>query len=138
MEAYGDSLAREMGKFDVKVSLVEPGNYKSKIGQSLKMRMESKGITYEDSLYKDEIEAIVSSVGERLDEKDPEEVAEAVYQALFSDHPKMRYMVVPDQEEAGWTIGKAIQELVQLNEGQPYTYDRDTLVKMLDEALAKE
>lgn len=135
MEAYGDSLAREMGKFDVKVSLVEPGNYKSKIGQSLKKRMESKGITYEDSLYKDEIEAIVSSVGERSDEKDPEEVAEAVYQALFSDNPKMRYMVVPDQEEAGWTIGKAIQELVQLNEGQPYAYDRDTLVKMLDEAL---
>ncbi len=136
MEAYGDSLAREMAKFDVKVSLVEPGNYKSQIGQSLKKRMESKGITYEDSQYKDEIEAIVSRVGERSDEKDPGEVAEAVYQALFSDNPKMRYMVVPDQEEAGWTIGKAIQELVQLNEGQPYTYDRDTLVKMVDEALA--
>ena len=135
MEAYGDSLAREMAKFDVKVSLVEPGNYKSQIGQSLKKRMESKGITFEDSRYKDEIEAIVSSVGERSDEKDPEEVAEAVYQALFSDNPKMRYMVVPDQEEAGWTIGKAIQELVQLNEGQPYTYGRDTLVNMLDEAL---
>ncbi len=78
----------------------------------------------------------MSRVGERSDEKDPDEVAEAVYQALFSDNPKMRYMVVPDQEEAGWTIGKAIQELVQLNEGQPYSYDRDTLVKMLDEAVA--
>ncbi len=137
MEAYGDSLAREMAKFDVKVSLVEPGNYRSQIGLSLKKRMESKGITHEDSLYKDEIEAIVSRVGERSDEKDPEEVAEAVYQALFSENPKMRYMVVPDQEEAGWTISKAIQELVQLNEGQPFAYDRDALVKMLDEALAE-
>jgi hypothetical protein len=27
--------------------------------------------------------------------------------------------------------------LVQLNEGQPYAYDRDALVKMLDEALSK-
>jgi NAD(P)-dependent dehydrogenase (short-subunit alcohol dehydrogenase family) len=135
MEAYGDSLAREMAKFDVKVSLVEPGNYRSQIGQSLKKRMESKGITDEGSLYKDEIEAIVSRVGERSDEKDPDEVAEAVYQALFSDNPKMRYMVVPDQEEAGWTIAKAIQELVELNLDQPYSYDRDTLVKMLDEAL---
>jgi hypothetical protein len=26
---------------------------------------------------------------------------------------------------------------VQLNEGQPYTYDRDALIKMLDEALAR-
>jgi hypothetical protein len=25
---------------------------------------------------------------------------------------------------------------VQLNEGQPYSYDRDELIKMLDEALA--
>ena len=27
-------------------------------------------------------------------------------------------------------------KLVELNEGHPYTYDRDALVKMLDEALA--
>jgi hypothetical protein len=26
---------------------------------------------------------------------------------------------------------------VQLNEGQPYIYDRDSLVKMLDESLAQ-
>ena len=75
-------------------------------------------------------------IGEGLDENDPEEVAEAVYQAHFSDHPKLRYPVVPDQEKAGRTIGKAIKELVQLNEDQPNTHERDTLVKMLDEALA--
>ena len=45
-------------------------------------------------------------------------------------------MVVPDQHEAEITIRKAIEELVQLNEGQAYTYDREGLVKMLDEALA--
>jgi hypothetical protein len=28
-----------------------------------------------------------------------------------------------------------MEKLVELNERQPYTYDRDTLVKMLDEAL---
>lgn len=45
-------------------------------------------------------------------------------------------MVAPDQGEADWTIRKQIEQLVQLNEGQPYTYDRDALIKMLDEALA--
>jgi hypothetical protein len=45
-------------------------------------------------------------------------------------------MVVPDQHEGEITIRKQIAQLVQLNEGQPYTYDRDALVKMLDEALA--
>lgn len=30
-----------------------------------------------------------------------------------------------------------IEQLVQINEGQSFTYDRNTLVKMLDEALAQ-
>jgi hypothetical protein len=30
-----------------------------------------------------------------------------------------------------------VQQLVQLNEGQPYTYDRDALIRMLDAALAQ-
>ena len=39
--------------------------------------------------------------------------------------------------EAELTIRKAIEQLVQLNEGQAYTYDREALVKMLDASLAK-
>ena len=34
-------------------------------------------------------------------------------------------------------IRKLIDEIVQLNEGQKFTYDRDVLVKMLDDALAR-
>ena len=48
----------------------------------------------------------------------------------------MRYMVVPNQKEAEWTIKKAIQELVELNLDHAYSYDRDTLVEMVDQALA--
>ncbi len=46
-------------------------------------------------------------------------------------------MVVPNQNEAELTIKKQIEQLVQLNEGQPYTYDRKALIKMLDEQLAQ-
>jgi NAD(P)-dependent dehydrogenase (short-subunit alcohol dehydrogenase family) len=137
MEAYGDSLAREMKRFDVKVSLVEPGNYKSKIGETLVKRMQAKGMSFEDSAYREEIERIVPRVGERNEEADPKPVADAVYHALFSDNPKMRYMVVPDQEEAMWTISKAIQEMVQLNEGHEFSYTREQLIEMLDKALAE-
>ena len=56
--------------------------------------------------------------------------------ALFEATPKRRYMVTPDQREAEITIRKQIEQLVQLNEGQPYAYDREALIKMLDEALA--
>ena len=55
---------------------------------------------------------------------------------MFEATPKRRYMVVPEQREAEITIRKQIEQLVQLNEGHAYTYERDALVKMLDEALA--
>lgn len=37
--------------------------------------------------------------------------------------------------EAGRTIKKAIEELAQLNQDHAYSFSRDELVKMLDEAL---
>jgi hypothetical protein len=45
-------------------------------------------------------------------------------------------MVVPNEEEAGWTINKAIEELVQLNEWQAYSYTRDQLIEKLDATMA--
>ena len=68
--------------------------------------------------------------------KAPDEVAEAVQHFLVSDTPKRRYMVVPVQQEAEITIRKIIEETVQLNQDHAYTYTRDELVQMLDEALA--
>lgn len=79
---------------------------------------------------------MVTRLANRSRYKDPDEVADAVENALFDPKPKRRYMVAPDQGDADWTIRKQIEQLVQLNEGQPYTYDRDALIKMLDEALA--
>jgi len=51
--------------------------------------------------------------------KDPEEVAVAAEKALFEPNPKRRYMVVPNQVEAELTIKQQIEQLVQLNEGNP-------------------
>ena len=43
----------------------------------------------------------------------------------------MRYeMMLPHQ------IRKAIEEVVQLNQDQEYSYSRDELVKMLEESMA--
>ena len=80
----------------------------------------------------------MARVGQGDEQKDPAEVAEAVYHALFDENPKMRYMVVPYERQAEITIEKAIQEAVQLNEGQPYSFTRNELIKILDEALAED
>lgn len=119
MEAFTDSLALQMSSLAVGVSIVEPGNYNSQIGNNATKRT-----------------GVHTRLTDRSKYKEPDEVAAAVEQALFEPNPKRRYLVVPDQEEAEWTIKKQIEQLVELNEGQPYTYDRDALIKMLDEALS--
>ncbi len=138
VEAYTDSLAAEMARFGVGVSAVEPGNYNSEIGDSLKRRMEQVGYKIEDSLYAAELTAMSTRLASRDRFKAPDDVALAVQDALGAERPKRRYLVVPDQREAEITIRKQIEELAQLNDRHPFSYDRDALVKMLDEALAAQ
>jgi NAD(P)-dependent dehydrogenase (short-subunit alcohol dehydrogenase family) len=118
MEAFTDSLATELAPQGVIVNIVEPGNFNSEIGASATKR------TGKETRFTD-----------RKKYKQPDEVSAAIELALFEATPKRRYMVTPDQREAEITIRKQIEQLVQLNERQPYAYDRDALVKMLDEAL---
>src|SRR5262249_13161878 len=51
VEAFTDALAAEMARFDVKVSVIEPGNYQSDIGKTLVARMEARGTKAEGSAY---------------------------------------------------------------------------------------
>jgi NAD(P)-dependent dehydrogenase (short-subunit alcohol dehydrogenase family) len=128
IEAFTDSLARQMADSGVVVNVVEPGNFNSNIGKSAVQRIGAESKSTDPSLYK--------LAADRSIYKDADEVAVAVEMALFEPSPKHRYMVTPNQEEAEVTIRKQIQQLVQLNEGQPYTYDREALIKMLDEVMA--
>ena len=77
-----------------------------------------------------------STVERELSYKEPDEVSEAFMHALFDPAPLRRYVVVPNKEEQGWTIGTKINELVQLNKWGPHSYSRDELVAMLDDAIA--
>jgi predicted RNA-binding Zn ribbon-like protein len=125
-----------MEKLGVRVSVVEPGNYNSAISESVRKRMEQRSQTAEGSLFEEELRQRLDRPADRTRFKEPDEVSAAFMQALFDENPKRRYMVVPNQHEAEITIKKAIEELVQLNEGHEYSYDREALIAMLDEALA--
>lgn len=120
MEAFTDSLALEMAPLGVQVSIVEPGNYNSEIGATAAKRTGAP-----------------SRLANRSRFKDPDDVADTVLLALTEAAPRRRYMIVPNQQEAEVTIRKAIEEVVQLNEGQPYAYDRAALIEMFDASLAK-
>jgi NAD(P)-dependent dehydrogenase (short-subunit alcohol dehydrogenase family) len=139
MEAYADALADEMKAFGVDVSLIEPGAYRSNIGKSALQRMDERNVTADDSELKTAMDQSVDWL--RLFEKDhgdPAEVADAVMKALFDDNPKPRYLVVPTQEQAYWTINRAIERMVEQNHDQKFSYDREALIEMLDAALAKQ
>lgn len=138
VEAFTDALAAEMAPFGVVVSVVEPGNYKSQIMASMRDRMLKSGYTAEGSLYKNQLAGLLEQPMDRGQYKEPDEVAAAFLHALTDVHPKRRYMVVPNQREAEITIRAAIARIVQLNEEQPYSYSREELIGLLDEALAAD
>ena len=136
IEAYTDTLAVEMEPHGVAVSVIEPGNYKSNIRRSSvargldQLRASGGEVT-------EEMEQAYEATAEReLSYKEPDEVSAAFMHALFDENPLRRYVVVPNAEEQAWTIGTKMNELVQLNQWGPYSYSRDELVEMLDNALA--
>lgn len=139
MEAFADALADEMKQFDVSVSLIQPGAYRSNIGIGALDRMEKANQSAADSPFEDKMNESINWLNHfEKDAGDPTEVAKAVMKSLFDDHPKPRYLVVPNQEQAYWTINRAIERMVEQNSDQKFSYDRAELIEMLDAALAKQ
>ena len=132
IEALTDSLAIQLAPRGVQVSVVEPGAFNSNIVENMFPRLSGDAKTHAQSIWG----------SDKTRYPEPDEVAVAVEHALFEPSPKRRYLVIPrhfkDPINTGLaerTIRKQLEQLVQLNEGQPYTFDRAALVKMLDEAL---
>lgn len=138
LEAYTDALAEEMALFDVKVSSINPGNYRSKIGTKEADAMARKPYAQPGSPYAEEMVGLVEYMSDRSMYKEPHEVSAAIMDALSADSPKPRYMVVPNEREAGWTIGRLIEETAEFNADQEYTYSDEALVQMLKEATAAQ
>ncbi len=138
IEAFTDGLAAEMEPLGVSVSVVEPGNYQSRIRRSTVLR-EFERIEAAGGEITDEMRAMYEETEKReLSYKTPDDVSAAYLHALFDGEPLRRYVVVPNAEEQGWTITAKIQQLVELNTWGPYSFSRDELVEMLDAALAGE
>ena len=137
IEAYGDALSVEMARFNVRSSLIEPGNYRSEIGRNTSAQAEAAAKRLAGTPFEQQARSMVAAMGNYDNYPEPDDVAAAAVHALFDPNPKMRYMVVPAARQAEVTIRKAIDELVQLNQAHKFSYDRETLIKMLDEALVK-
>jgi NAD(P)-dependent dehydrogenase (short-subunit alcohol dehydrogenase family) len=138
LEAYTDDLAEEMALFDVKVSAVNPGNYKSEIGIKQAAALAEKPYAQPGSPYAEHIARDIEYMSDRSMYKEPDDVTAAVAHALFDEAPKPNYLVVPNEKEARWTISKLIEETAELNAGHEYTYSDEELIRMLREATAAQ
>jgi NAD(P)-dependent dehydrogenase (short-subunit alcohol dehydrogenase family) len=137
VEAYGDALGAEMARFGVGVSLIEPGNYRSEIGRNTMAQVEAALERSKGTPFEAQMRSMLAAMGNYDSYPEPDAVAAAALDAMRSPRPQPRYMVVPAARQAEVTIRKQIDELVQLNHGHPFSYDRNALVQMLDEALAR-
>ncbi|MCH9695645.1 MAG: SDR family oxidoreductase [Gammaproteobacteria bacterium] len=142
VEAYTDQLSFEMAAFGVKVSAVEPGNYRSDIGASRCKRMIAASVDRQYVYFADVMQNYLDGCKEYIaeggvsDDTPPDRVVDAIQHALFSETPKEHYLVVPEQFQAMITIGKTIEELLHLNQEHEHSYSRAQLIEMLDEEWA--
>jgi NAD(P)-dependent dehydrogenase (short-subunit alcohol dehydrogenase family) len=134
-EAFGDGLAAELAPHGVRSILIEPGNYGTNIGNSLLARTDTTHIA--ESRFAQQIRGGLASMRSFDRNPPPDAVADAVLDAFTNEKPKPRYLVVPAAGQADVTIRKVMDVLVQLNEGHPFTYSRDELIKKLDEAMER-
>ena len=138
MEAYADGLAGELAPAGVSVSIIEPGNYQSFIRRNA-VRRRFAAVEAAGGEITPEMKTMYAQTEAReLSYKLPDDVTAAFTHALTADKPLRRYMVVPNADEQAMTITTKIQQLVQLNQWGPYSYDREALIEMLDAALADE
>jgi NAD(P)-dependent dehydrogenase (short-subunit alcohol dehydrogenase family) len=142
VEAYTDQLAFEMATLGVKVSAVEPGNYRSDIGASRCKRMIANSADKTYAYFSEVMQGYLDNCKEYIaeggvsDETPPDRVVDAIQHALFDDSPKEHYLVVPEPFQAMITIGKAMEELLHLNQDHEYSYTREQLIEMMDDEWA--
>ncbi len=142
IEAYTDQLSFEMAHLGVKVSAIEPGNFSTEIGKSRCRRMLAQSGSKKYRYYGEIMQGYLDGCKEYLESNEPSSspppalVSNAIQHALFDAKPKEHYLVVSNQFEAMITIGKAFEELLNLNTEHEFSYTREQLISMMDEEWA--
>jgi len=141
LEGYGEVLREEMATHGVQVITIEPAAYRSRMGINFIEFMGSEIDTaWQNSIFKDQMKQVLGwwlntpGALDRTMFPEPTPVAEAVSDALFSDHPKPRYLV-SERETLIEVIDKMLARVIQVNEGNPNGLTSSELMTRLQKAL---
>lgn len=143
LEAYTVSLNEELSPYGVRVSIVQPGGIVSNIGRNAEAGMIARFQRAQEPFRK-EIEQVMAIFTEIKEEEEqveesesnrkpssPEIVSVAVYDALFSPTPKLRYLV-GTQWEGDRVLNALVEKLLDENDNPQHSYSREQLIAMLD------
>ena len=87
---------------------------------------------------KQEVENVLGILDEELrlqvESAPPDPVAEAVSDALFSENPRPRYVITPNEEEFLWPLEELLWRTVLANRGGTNPLPKERLHSLLDKA----
>ncbi|MDH5402885.1 MAG: SDR family NAD(P)-dependent oxidoreductase [Candidatus Heimdallarchaeota archaeon] len=141
VEAFTDILYFEVRKFGVTCVTIKPGDVQSGITKAMASLLKSKKDRYETSHYKDELSGAYQGIEnqqflDRVDKDKPDNVVNAISEALFSDNPKLKYLVTNEKDTQS-AIGWSFRVIAQLLQNHPHAISRENLHQMLDQQLDK-
>ena len=148
LEAFTVALHEELEPYGVQVSIVQPGGVVSSIGENM-MAGTTSHFQRAQPPFKEEAELVLQSFAEESepnpDEPEsatnrkpssPEIVWEAVQDALFSERPRLRYLV-GTRWEGDRVLNALMAKLLDENDNPRHNYSRDRLIALLDKHLAE-
>ena len=153
LEAYTVALSQELEPYGVRVSIVQPGGIISNISDN---SLPGTLTHFQNAPipFKEEAERVLAGFtqpeendnnGSQADEPEsatnrkpssPRIVSEAVYDALFSPIPKLRYLV-GTKWEGDRVIHSLIEKLLDENDNPMHNYSRQELVAYLEQHIAE-
>ena len=100
LEAATEALYYEVHPFGVRLLLIEPGGFETSFGNNRRVaRRFTEGSPYQEQHQR--FEQAMTRLPGRDEHADPQVVAEAIYDAVHDEEPKLRYLVGQEAEMIG-------------------------------------
>lgn len=136
LEGYSDVLREELELLGVRVSVVEPGAFQTKIVTHATDLFGNPNDAGQNPIFRAHMKRALAFIESLSDGTSPEPtpVAEAAYDALFSKIPKKRYVVCTPE----WTIrtvDKILEHAQSVNQGSTHRLTRSELLERLQRIL---
>ena len=135
LETFSETLRKELKKFDIKICVVNPGGYKTKM--FYKGDNELKNLTSQSTYFKEEFQKFYENYDPDKIGGDPAIVGREVLEIVESENPPEAYISGTEGAKE-WVYQTMIHRLVQLVQSSTKDQDpRNLLVNYIEKELQK-